>query len=435
MAAEWIKFTKAPGIYYREHETRPAKPGGKSKDRYWRLFYKIGKKLTPEVLGWESEGWAENAVMELSAKLAGNRAKGIVPGTFAELRAMNSQQQEEQKAQVQAAQEREEQDKAFRRTFSEIFPEYMDERKGNVYNPRTHKDEQTKGQKWLVPFFGNLSMSEITPADVVAFVRECQAPTRKIREHGKKEKALPKPRSPQTIKHYLNLLGQVWAWAKEKGYCQGDNPARAGQVRKSAPQGDSKRSRFLTRDEAAQLLPALKARSVQLWAKCTIMLFSGLRPVEVHALTWEDIDLNNKQIRVRREIKTNKGTTRIVPYSDAVAAMLEEIRPTAPRPADLVFPPKSIRKPGEAGETRRSYEISDAFEDVINGFGWNEGKRQNDKVVPYTLRHTCASWMVQAGVPLYTVSAILGHSTTEITNRYAHLAPDNLRAAIDIFNK
>lgn len=48
----------------------------------------------------------------------------------------------------------------------------------------------------------------------------------------------------------------------------------------------------------------------------------------------------------------------------------------------------------------------------------------------HDLRHTCASWLVQAGVPLYTVSQILGHSSIAVTQRYAHLNPANLMDAV-----
>lgn len=48
----------------------------------------------------------------------------------------------------------------------------------------------------------------------------------------------------------------------------------------------------------------------------------------------------------------------------------------------------------------------------------------------HDLRHTCASWLVQAGVPLHTVSEVLGHSSMAMTRRYAHLAPQHLTDAI-----
>ena len=48
----------------------------------------------------------------------------------------------------------------------------------------------------------------------------------------------------------------------------------------------------------------------------------------------------------------------------------------------------------------------------------------------HDLRHTCGAWLVQAGVPLIEVRELLRHSTVRMTERYAHLAPHNARAAV-----
>jgi integrase len=49
----------------------------------------------------------------------------------------------------------------------------------------------------------------------------------------------------------------------------------------------------------------------------------------------------------------------------------------------------------------------------------------------HNLRHTCAAWAVQSGAPLLEVCHLLRHSDIRMTMRYAHLAPDNVRAVVE----
>jgi len=48
----------------------------------------------------------------------------------------------------------------------------------------------------------------------------------------------------------------------------------------------------------------------------------------------------------------------------------------------------------------------------------------------HDLRHTCASWLANAGVDLYTIGKVLGHSTPAVTARYAHLSHATLKDAM-----
>jgi site-specific recombinase XerD len=53
----------------------------------------------------------------------------------------------------------------------------------------------------------------------------------------------------------------------------------------------------------------------------------------------------------------------------------------------------------------------------------------------HTLRHTFASWLVMAGVDLYTVKTLMGHQTISQTERYSHLAPNAMLKAVRLFEE
>ncbi len=57
-----------------------------------------------------------------------------------------------------------------------------------------------------------------------------------------------------------------------------------------------------------------------------------------------------------------------------------------------------------------------------------------DDFTPHDMRHTCASWLVQLGVPLVHVMELMRHSDITTTMRYAHLAPENSREAVELLD-
>jgi integrase len=54
-------------------------------------------------------------------------------------------------------------------------------------------------------------------------------------------------------------------------------------------------------------------------------------------------------------------------------------------------------------------------------------------VTPHTLRHTCGTWMAQAGVPLWEIAGFLGHTVQRTTELYAHHHPSYVEKARDAF--
>ena len=128
------------------------------------------------------------------------------------------------------------------------------------------------------------------------------------------------------------------------------------------------------------------------------------------SLTWADLDLK-KGLAMLSE--TKNGSPRYLPI---IPAVLEQIQ-ALPRPINngtfLFEPPK---KPGKNSEPR-NYAIGfrkhwdKALEDSeITGFRFHD------------LRHTAASYLTEAGVPMVTVAEILGHKTMQMVQRYSHVA-------------
>lgn len=62
------------------------------------------------------------------------------------------------------------------------------------------------------------------------------------------------------------------------------------------------------------------------------------------------------------------------------------------------------------------------------------GLAEDTQFVPYALRHTCCSRLVQRGVNLRVVQEWMGHKTITVTLRYAHLCPTNLLNAVNVLN-
>ncbi|WP_407702790.1 MULTISPECIES: site-specific integrase [Thiorhodovibrio] len=195
------------------------------------------------------------------------------------------------------------------------------------------------------------------------------------------------------------------------------NPVEGRMLKE--PQG---RVRWLRHEEADKLVEAARSsRSPYLADLIILALNTGMRRNEMLGLRWTQVDLKSSTIHLEA-VETKSGKYRSVPLNQtARKALLARARWRAENLPDcpLVF----VKKDG-----KRVYDARKGFLAACAKVGI-EDFRFHD------LRHTCAAWLVTAGVPLTEVRDLLGHSSVTMTERYAHLAPDRIRYAVTVLDE
>lgn len=142
-----------------------------------------------------------------------------------------------------------------------------------------------------------------------------------------------------------------------------------------------------------------------------LLLNTGLRFGEACQLRYRDLNLKDRLITVAGE-GAKSGRTRVVPMNAETQRIVSSFEGS---PDDYLFP-------GETGD--RLTTIKTAWRALLKDAKVT-GFRLHD------LRHTFASRVKRAGADLYTVQRLLGHSSPMMTQRYSHLQPDDLRAAVE----
>ena len=269
----------------------------------------------------------------------------------------------------------------------------------HIKNLTRARDELNRYEVHIRPVIGLLGLDAVTLADV-----------EKI-----KASLMEKGRAPATVRHVVGQVGRIYNHMAKWDIYRGPNPA-AGI---SLPKADNRRNRFLTPDEAERLLNYLKPRSAYVWMLAMMSLHTGMRAGEVMKLRGEHVDLAAGQVRVVDTRKNHEDRT--VYLGSTLTVMLSGLD---------IIPGQLVFKRPHGGEYTGG--VSHAFDRAVKALGFNDGRSdRRDRVVFHTLRHTFASWLVSQGKSLYMVGTLLGHSTTEMTKRYAHLIPETQREAIE----
>ena len=256
-----------------------------------------------------------------------------------------------------------------------------------------------------------------------------------------------KPQARVTCRDYKQMLGEMLEWAVARRYITW-NPARLAKLPKdrSATNPDapaiyskSRAKESFTREQYTKLMGVLTATGDDAFTTPTpsayfiAMLSIGARPGEVDALRWAQVDLKHRTITVDHAIKradggrplsigpTKSGNRRDVEMTDVLVAALRRRRKqqaedrlgvgnhwtTDLRWADLVFT-SEVGTPIDPSHARRDFKKICAHAGV-------------PALSLYEMRHTVASLMVDADVPLREVADLLGHKDLEmVVKRYRH---------------
>lgn len=171
------------------------------------------------------------------------------------------------------------------------------------------------------------------------------------------------------------------------------------------------RVRFLDAAEYGRITEDLHRHDPDMADLVVALVETGLRMSEALALEWKDIDFASGHLRVWE----NKGDKpRSVPLSSRVRTVLESRRSDASGPF-VMMSNHSVRHRWDAMKKRL-------------------GLQDDAEFTPHCCRHTFASWLVQKGVPIFTVKELCGHRCIEVTMRYAHLKDsDRINAVAAVF--
>lgn len=251
---------------------------------------------------------------------------------------------------------------------------------------RSYKDDESKFRCHLIPKFGARRLCDITPRDIQL-------------HHA----AVSSSHKNSTANRHLALLSAVFRKGVEWGKLD-RNPAAGTKMFKE----NNQRQRFLSPEEIGKVYAAMENEvNKTAVAALKLLLLTGTRRQEALRAKWSDVDLAAGHWFLP-DTKSGKG--RYVGLSDDAKALLitQPSRGNSP----WVFPGRDEGKPLQNPRKALSRILAAAGVDAL---------RIHD------LRHTHASLAVNAGASLYEVQNLLGHSSSQVTQRYAHLNASGLR--------
>lgn len=145
------------------------------------------------------------------------------------------------------------------------------------------------------------------------------------------------------------------------------------------------------------------------------LMDTGCRYSEAATIPWSSVNLESKTIHLFRSKVQNES---FLYMTNRLYDVL--VRRSAAKRDDQIHVFENKDR-GARGYTTKG------IRGAIDRSGLNDAdvvQQKGGHVTLHTLRHTYASKLVRKGLSLYDVSALLGHSDSKMTQRYAHLAPN-----------
>lgn len=252
----------------------------------------------------------------------------------------------------------------------------------------------------LVEHLGKIPIDEFTGADVNQYKLFRLAPKDAPRRNA----------SPTSVNNELRVLSAIFTWGRKAGYLIPVVQWDKVPVRKSD------RVKYWTRAELDLIFDATRKLYPELLPMFVFLLNTGTRKGEALAAEWSWIDTDRDLVTIPATDvwQPKNGRSRDVPLADAVKAVLSGPR----KHPTVVFPSKLGRR----------------YTDFPKDCFWAILKAAGVRGNPHMFRHTFASNFLESIPDMKLLGEILGHSTTRVTEIYAHLLPGRLDRAKNAVN-
>ncbi len=249
--------------------------------------------------------------------------------------------------------------------------------------------------------------------------------------------SLEKAGVPQPERRRVAMVLRIALKAAVKSGKLNVNPAQKVPM----PKEETKDVECFDAVQARRFLEA--TRSDRLASMYDVWLDAGLRPGELFGLHWPEVDLDAGIILVRQSLEDIKGHLRLKPPKTKKARRRIAL---APRTVESLRLHRE-RMLAEGRDVERGPVFCDTRGGLLrqaNLWRWSYrpalARAKLPLLKPYALRHTSATLLLRANVPLYVVSARLGHEKIETTlKHYAHFLPCDQERVVavvqDLFGK